>query len=85
MSAPSHSDGSLPLALLAGGLATRLCERTAHVPKSLLTVAGEPFISHQLRLLASEGVRDIIICCGHLGEQIEEFIGDGSQNGRRRR
>ena len=81
MSAPSHSYGSLPLALLAGGLATRLGDLTAHVPKSLLTVAGEPFISHQLRLLAFEGVRDIIICCGHLGEQIEEFIGDGSRFG----
>ncbi len=79
MSAPLHSDGFPPLALLAGGLATRLGALTAQLPKSLVPVAGEPFIAHQLRLLASEGVRDIVICCGHLGEQIEAFIGDGSR------
>jgi len=66
-----------PLALLAGGLATRLGPLTARTPKSLIPVAGEPFIAHQLRLLANQGVRDIVICCGHLGEQIENFVGDG--------
>ncbi len=79
MSAPLHSDGFPPLALLAGGLATRLGPLTAHMPKCLLPVAGEPFIAHQLRLLAGQGVRDIIICCGHLGEQVEAFVGDGSR------
>ena len=81
MSAPSHSDGFPPLALLAGGLATRLGALTAQLPKSLVRVAGEPFIAHQLLLLASEGVRDIVVCCGHLGEQIEKFVGDGSRFG----
>jgi NDP-sugar pyrophosphorylase family protein len=66
------------LALLAGGLATRLHQAAANVPKALVMVAGEPFIAHQLRSLAGQGVREIVICCGHLGEQIEEFVGDGS-------
>ncbi len=79
MNAPSPIEGFPPLALLAGGLATRLGVLTAQLPKSLVPVAGEPFIAHQLRLLASEGVRDIVICCGHLGEQIEKFVGDGSR------
>jgi NDP-sugar pyrophosphorylase family protein len=79
MNVPSRSEGIPPLALLAGGLATRLGALTAHRPKSLMTVAGEPFISHQLRLLAHEGVRDIVICCGYLGEQIEDLVGDGSR------
>lgn len=79
MSAPLCNEGVLPLALLAGGLATRLRPVTANVPKSLLKVAGEPFIAHQLRLLAGHGVRDVVICCGYLGEQIESFVGDGGR------
>jgi len=70
-----------PLALLAGGLATRLRPLTEKIPKSMIEVAGEPFISHQLRLLAGQGVREVVVCCGYLGEQIEEFVGDGARWG----
>lgn len=66
------------LALLAGGFATRMRPLTETVPKSMLKVAGYPFIAHQLRLLASRGIRDVVLCCGFLGEQIAEFVGDGS-------
>jgi NDP-sugar pyrophosphorylase family protein len=81
MIAPSPFKGSLPLALLAGGLATRLRPMTARVPKSMLPVAGEPFITHQLRLLHRQGVEEVVICCGYLGEQIQDFVGDGSAFG----
>lgn len=75
-----HSD--LPaMAVLAGGLAMRLRPLTEIVPKSLLSVDGEPFLAHQLRLLAEQRIYDVVICCGHLGEQIEAFAGDGSQFG----
>lgn len=70
-----------PLALLAGGLATRLRPRTESVPKSLLDVAGEPFIAHQLRLFRRKGVERVVICTGFLGERIEEFVNDGSRFG----
>lgn len=70
-----------PLALLAGGLARRLGALTERVPKSLLQVAGEPFIAHQLRLIAAQGVRDVVICCGHLGGMIADFVGDGERFG----
>jgi NDP-sugar pyrophosphorylase family protein len=70
-----------PLALLAGGLATRMRPITANVPKSMIEVAGRPFIAHQLELLAGNGVRDVVICCGFLGEQIEAFVGDGAAFG----
>jgi NDP-sugar pyrophosphorylase family protein len=69
------------LALLAGGLATRLRPLTATTPKSLVQVAGEPFLSHQLRLLRGRGIREVVICCGFLGSQIEDFAGDGSRYG----
>jgi MurNAc alpha-1-phosphate uridylyltransferase len=75
------SEPLLPVALLAGGLSTRLRPLTDDQPKALLEVAGEPFIAHQLRALRSEGARDVIVCAGHLGEQIEAFVGDGRQFG----
>lgn len=70
-----------PVAILAGGLATRLRPATEKIPKALLSVAGEPFLFHQLRLLHSEGFRKIVLCVGHLGEMIEEKIGDGTKLG----
>ena len=70
-----------PLALLAGGLATRLGEITKKVPKAMLTVAGEPFIAHQLRLMHRERVPRVVICAGYLAEQIEAYVGDGSRFG----
>lgn len=76
-----REDAMPPLALLAGGLATRLGEAARHMPKSLVEVAGEPFVAHQLRLLAEQGVRDVVICCGHLGGMVEEFVGDGARFG----
>jgi NDP-sugar pyrophosphorylase family protein len=69
------------LALLAGGMATRLRPITTTVPKSMVLVAGEPFIAHQLRLLVRQGIREIVICVGFLGEQLQEFVGDGSSFG----
>lgn len=70
-----------PVAILAGGLATRLRPTTEKMPKTLLSVAGEPFLVHQLRLLYSEGFRKIVLCVGHLGELIEAKIGDGKRLG----
>ncbi|MBT5868096.1 MAG: NTP transferase domain-containing protein [Nitrospinaceae bacterium] len=72
---------SISLVLLAGGLASRLQPLTEKMPKAMLEVAGEPFISHQLRLFKREGLQDIVICAGHLGNQIEEYVGDGSKFG----
>jgi NDP-sugar pyrophosphorylase family protein len=68
----------LPVAILAGGLATRLRPLTDTVPKALLPVAGRPFIHWQLALLAKQGVTQVVLCAGHLGEQIQAAVGDGS-------
>jgi NDP-sugar pyrophosphorylase family protein len=70
-----------PVAILAGGLATRLRPATDKIPKALLSVAGEPFLVHQLRLLRSEGFRKIVLCVGYLGDLIEAKIGDGKRLG----
>src|SRR6266853_6505050 len=75
----SHSP--LPVAILAGGLATRLRPITEKIPKSLVPVAGEPFLAHQLRLLRAQGVPRVVLCAGHLGEMIEREFGDGAAFG----
>jgi NDP-sugar pyrophosphorylase family protein len=72
---------SVPVAVLAGGLATRLRPITSKIPKALVEVAGQPFIDHQLRLLRANGVHRVILCLGHLGEMVQEHIGDGSAFG----
>src|SRR5687767_14629679 len=70
-----------PVALLAGGLATRLRPLTEQVPKAMLEVAGQPFVAHQLRLLRRERDSRVVICAGYLAEQIETYVGDGTRFG----
>jgi NDP-sugar pyrophosphorylase family protein len=70
-----------PVVILAGGIATRLRPITETIPKAMLTVAGEPFVAHQLRLLQKNGIKRVVICAGFLSQQLEDFVGDGSQFG----
>jgi NDP-sugar pyrophosphorylase family protein len=67
--------------ILAGGRGVRLGAHVDLVPKPLVEVAGEPFLFHQLRLLARHGAERAVICVGYLGDRIREAIGDGSAFG----
>jgi NDP-sugar pyrophosphorylase family protein len=71
----------VPVAVLAGGLATRLRPITATIPKALVEVAGRPFVDHQLALLRRNGVCRVVLCLGHLGERVAEHLGDGRDHG----
>lgn len=64
--------------ILAGGLGTRLWPLTKAVPKPMVTVAGAPYLDHQLRLLKAQSILDVVLLTGYLGEQIEEYFSDGS-------
>jgi NDP-sugar pyrophosphorylase family protein len=77
----SEEPGSWPMAILAGGLATRLRPTTERIPKALIPVAGQSFLAHQLRLLQNGGVRKVVLCVGYRGEMIEQEFGDGRNFG----
>ena len=71
----------LAVAVLAGGLATRLGPLTRETPKCLLDVAGYPFVHHQLGRLRGQGIARVVLCVGHLGERVVDTVGDGSAFG----
>jgi MurNAc alpha-1-phosphate uridylyltransferase len=77
----ASGETGFPVAILAGGLATRMQPLTKRIPKALLEVAGRPFIEHQLALLRREGVDRVVLCVGFLGEMIEARVGDGARFG----
>jgi NDP-sugar pyrophosphorylase family protein len=81
MSEENFDPGSWPVAILAGGLATRLRPMTEKIPKSLVRVGDQPFLAHQLRLLRSSGIRRVVLCVGYRGEMIEHEFGDGRNVG----
>lgn len=68
MKAQKFSD--IPVAILCGGLATRLGERTINTPKSTIKIAGRPFIRRQIELLHKQGLTNIVLCLGHLWESV---------------
>jgi mannose-1-phosphate guanylyltransferase len=67
--------------ILAGGLGTRLGSLTERIPKPLVPVAGVPYLEHQLRLLARQSIRDVVLLTGYLGQAIEDCFGDGGSLG----
>ncbi|HTT66323.1 MAG TPA: nucleotidyltransferase family protein [Bryobacteraceae bacterium] len=71
----------LPVAILAGGLGTRLYPLTEALPKALIEINGEPFLAHQLRLLRARGIERAVLCVGQHGERIREYAGDGARFG----
>lgn len=65
--------------ILAGGLGTRLRPLTYEIPKVLVPISGRPFLHYILEMLAFNNIRDIVICAGHLGSQIEKSVGNGRE------
>ena len=72
---------NMQVVILAGGLATRLGDLTRDRPKSTVEIQGKPFLGYQLELLRSAGIKNIVLCIGHMGDQIERFFGNGTKYG----
>lgn len=64
--------------IMAGGKGVRLAEITKNIPKPMVPIAGKPLLEHQIENLKENGVDDIILIIGHLGDVIREHFGDGS-------
>jgi MurNAc alpha-1-phosphate uridylyltransferase len=71
----------MQVAILAGGLATRLRPLTEKIPKSMVMIRGRPFLEYQLDFLKKSGVTSVVLCIGYLAEQIEDYFGDGRNLG----
>ncbi|HAS23614.1 nucleotidyltransferase family protein [Idiomarina loihiensis] len=67
--------------ILAAGRGSRMRPLTDNQPKPLLPVAGKPLLGYHLEKLANAGVNEVVINHAWHGEQIEDFVGDGSQWG----
>src|SRR5947199_2034749 len=71
--------------ILAGGQGTRLRPLTSTIPKPVVPLVGQPFISYMLEWLRSHGIDDVILSCGFMAEGIRRVLGDGSALGIRLR
>src|SRR5512138_263877 len=60
--------------ILAGGLGTRISEETHLKPKPMVEVGGKPILWHIMKIYASHGVNDFVICCGYKGYMIKEYF-----------
>jgi N-acetyl-alpha-D-muramate 1-phosphate uridylyltransferase len=70
-----------PVAILAGGLSTRLRPLTESIPKAMVPINGIPFIDYQLHYLKHQGIEKVVLCVGYLGHIIEKHVANGSQYG----
>ncbi|MCC8152341.1 MAG: HAD-IIIA family hydrolase [Lachnospiraceae bacterium] len=65
--------------IMAGGKGTRLSSLLQDIPKPMIQIAGKPVLEHQIENLKENGITEIILVIGHLGEVIEEYFNDGSK------
>jgi glucose-1-phosphate cytidylyltransferase len=66
------------VAILCGGRGTRLQEHTRSIPKPLVEIGGRPILWHVIQIYAAQGVTDVVLCTGYLGEMIEEFVAEST-------
>jgi NDP-sugar pyrophosphorylase family protein len=75
------SESGMQIAILAGGMATRLGDLTINQPKSMIKIYGKPFLEYQLDFLRKGGITKVVLCLGHMGKQIARYFGEGRRYG----
>jgi len=71
----------MQMVILCGGLATRLGDLAKDIPKSMIQIKGKPFLEYQIENIKKHQIKDIVLCVGHLFEQIEKYFGNGKKFG----
>ncbi|KYK33786.1 MAG: hypothetical protein AYK22_06115 [Thermoplasmatales archaeon SG8-52-3] len=71
----------MQMVILCGGLATRLGKIAKKTPKSMIKIKNKPFLEYQIENIKRYSIKDIILCVGHLSEQIEKYFGNGDKFG----
>lgn len=66
---------------MAGGRGARIAELFPNIPKPLIPVNGMPILEREIRSLAAQGFKDIILTIGYLADKISSYFGDGSKFG----
>lgn len=67
--------------IMAGGKGTRLASVTKNIPKPMVPIAGKPLLEYQIENLKQNGVDNVILVVGYLGDVIKKHFGDGSDYG----
>ena len=67
--------------IMAGGKGTRIASVASDIPKPMIPIAGYPVLEHQISCLKNQGLKDIVLIVGHLGNVIETYFEDGSRFG----
>lgn len=62
--------------ILAGGFGTRISEESAVRPKPMVEIGGQPILWHIMKIYASHGINDFVICCGYKSHIIKRFFHD---------
>ena len=71
----------MKVVIMAGGRGTRIAELFPDIPKPLIPVDGMPILEREIRSLASQGFKELILTVGYLADKIIAYFGDGSQLG----
>ncbi len=71
----------MQIVILCGGLATRLGSLAKDIPKSMIQIKGKPFLEYQIENVKKHSITDIVLCVGHLSEQIKDYFGSGKKLG----
>lgn len=71
----------MKIVIMAGGRGTRIAELFPDIPKPLIPVDGIPILEREIRSLASQGFKEMILTVGYLADRIISYFGDGSQLG----
>lgn len=69
----------MQIVIFCGGLATRLKNLAKNKPKSMIDINGKPFLEYQINNVKKYDIKDIVLCVGHLSEQIIDYFGNGEK------